>query len=121
MQTVEESIAQYSKAWSAKGLENIKIALKNCWTPISTYVDTEHDMVTGIDNFAAFINEFHEQTPGNKLQRLSKIDHHHNSGRFTWEATTPDGEKTPGMDYFEFNDQNQITCIVGFFGPFTDL
>ncbi|MBB5645923.1 nuclear transport factor 2 family protein [Pedobacter cryoconitis] len=121
MQTIEESIAQYGKAWSTKGLENIKIALKNCWTPVSTYVDTQNDMITGIDDLAAHINELHEQTPGNKLQQLSKVDHHHNSGRFSWEFTGPDGKKIPGMDFLEFNDQNQIKSIVGFFGPFTDL
>jgi len=121
MQTIEESIIHYGDAWNIEGLENIKTALKDCWTPQSTYVDTQNEMVQGIDGLANLINSFHNQVPGHILQQVSKVDAHHNRGRFKWQNLSPDGEKTEGMDYFEFNDQNQITSIVGFFGPFTDL
>lgn len=121
MQTVEESVTQYGDAWNVKGIENIKVALKDCWTSESTYVDTQNEMVKGIEGLAALINGFHEQMPGHTLQQASKVDSHHNSGRFTWVNIVPNGEKIEGMDYFEYNDQNQITRIVGFFGSFIDL
>lgn len=121
MQTLEESITQYINAWNVSGLENIKSALHECWTIESTYVDTQNILVKGIDGLAVLINEFHKQMPGHKLQQLSKADYHTNSGRFLWENTSVTGEKTVGMDYFEYNDKNQITRIIGFFGPFREL
>jgi len=121
MQTIEQSIAQYGDAWNIEGVENIKSALKDSWTLQSTYFDTQNEMVQGIDGLANLINSFHEQAPGHILRQVSKVDAHHKSGRFQWENVGPNGEKTSGMDYFEFNDRNQITRIVGFFGPFIEL
>ncbi|TCD03143.1 isomerase [Pedobacter psychroterrae] len=121
MKTIEESITQYGHAWNVQGLENIKTALEDCWIQQSTYVDTQNEMVKGIDGLASLINGFHHVAPGHTLRQLSKVDFHHNCGRFKWENIGPNGDKMEGMDYFEYNDDNQITCIVGFFGPFTNL
>jgi len=121
MKTLEESVTQYANAWNIQGIDNIKAALQGCWAPESTYVDTQNEMVTGIDGLAALIDAFHRQAPRHLLQQVSKVDAHHNCARFTWVNLGPNGEKMEGMDYCEYNDQNVITCIVGFFGPFTDL
>jgi hypothetical protein len=39
------------------------------------------------------------------------------SGRFSWALTFPDGYVSEGIDYFEFDAENKITKIVGFFEP----
>ncbi|WP_158799805.1 isomerase [Pedobacter sp. L105] len=94
---------------------------KSCWTQESTYVDSQNGPVKGLDGLAGLINGFHEQMPGQQIQQRSKVDAHHNGGRFSWENIQDNGEKIEGMDYFEYNDQNKITRIIGFFGPFIDL
>jgi hypothetical protein len=121
IETIEDSITQYAEAWNVAGTENIKAALKDCWTPESTYYDPQNELVTGLNGLADLIDSFHQQAPGHRLYQTSKVDAHHYCGRFLWENVDPNGKKIVGMDYFEFNDQNQVTRIVGFFGPFTDL
>jgi len=121
MNTIEASIAQYNEAWSVKETEAIKATLKDCWTAESTYTDPQTDLLKGFEGLAAHINGFHKHFIGGKIQQASKADCHHHSGRFKWILTQADGVKIEGMDYFEFNDQNQIIRIVGFFGPFTNL
>jgi hypothetical protein len=39
-------------------------------------------------------------------------------GRYTWNVVLPT-ETKEGFDYFEFNEQYQITRLVSFFGPLT--
>jgi hypothetical protein len=50
-----------------------------------------------------------------KSKVLAEPHIHHHSGRFRWLAICPEGYPVEGMDYFEFDSENHITRIVGFF------
>ena len=115
-QTVEESIAQYFVAWNEKGVKNIKAALEKCWTADSTYADPNNPPTKGFDGLAALIQNSEEKMPERKFSQTSKADFHHHSGRFKWLLTKKDGSATEGLDYFEYDAENRITRIVGFFG-----
>lgn len=115
-QTIEESIRQYNQAWNEKGLQNMKAALKKCWTADSTYADPNNAPTEGFDGLAGLIQKSWDSTPDRKFTQISKADVHHNSGRFKWLLTKKDGTMTEGLDYFEYDSENRITRIVGFFG-----
>lgn len=115
-QTVEESVRQYIQAWNEKGLKNIKAALEKCWTADSTYADPNNLPTKGPDGLAAVIQGSQDKMPERKFSQMSKADFHHNSGRFKWLLTQKNGETTEGLDYFEYNSENRITRIIGFFG-----
>lgn len=114
-QTIEESIEQYVAAWNEKGTENIKAALEKCWTDDSTYADPNNAPTKGLDSLAMLIGRSHEQMPGRRFSPLSKPEFHHGSGCFKWRLTKKDGEARDGLDYFEYDSENRITRIVGFF------
>jgi hypothetical protein len=115
-QTVEESITQYIQAWNEKGLKNIKTALEKCWTADGTYTDSNNPPMKGLDKLAAVIQGSQEKMPERKIARTSRVDFHDNSGRYQWLLTKKNGEKSEGLDYFEFNAENRITRVVSFFG-----
>ena len=119
-QTVEESIEQYVAVWNVVGAENIKAALKRCWTAKSTYADRNNAPVKGFDALAELIGRAQERSPGGLYCQTSPPDFHHGSGCFKWRLTKRDGETCDGLnyldglDYFEYNAKNEIVCIVGF-------
>ena len=114
-QTVEESIKEYVAAWNEMGAENMKAALGKCWMADSSYADPNNSPVKGPDGLAALIQRSHDQMPGRKFSRLSEAEFHHGSGCFKWLLTKKNGDTLEGLDYFEYNAENQITRIVGFF------
>ena len=114
-QTIEESITQYTGAWNEEGIENIKAALEECWTVDSTYADPSNAPVKGLDELVTLIGRAQEQSPGGRFTLTSPAEFHHKSGCFKWRLTKKDGSHRDGMDYFEYNAENQIVRIVGFF------
>ena len=114
--SLEESVKLYAQAWNEEGLENIKAALEKCWTAESTYIDPQNPLTKGADELAALIQTSEDKMPGRKFRQLSEPDFHNHSGRFKWLLTRKDGTTREGFDYFEYNDNHQITRIVGFFG-----
>ena len=114
-QKVKDTIAQYTDAWNTKGIEIIAAKLSAFWTAESTYVDPKNPKVTGIEELASFIQSVYDQMPDLVIIDTSKIDYHNNSGRFFWTMKIKNEVILTGMDYFEMNDQHQLTKIVGFF------
>ena len=94
----------------------MKAALEKCWTSDSTYADPNNLPTRGFDGLAALIQSSWDNMPERKFTQLSKVDFHHNSGRFKWLLTMKDGSTKEGLDYFEYDSENRITRIVGFFG-----
>ena len=114
-QTVEEITKQYVQSWNEKGLKNMKESLDKCWTADSTYADPNNAPFKGFDALIALIVRAQEQAPGGIYSQTSPPEFHHGSGRFNWRLTKKDGSKRNGMDYFEYDSENRITRIVGFF------
>jgi len=117
--TVEESIEQYIAVWNVKGAENIKAALEKCWTADSTYSDANNAPVKGFDALAELIKRAQERSPEGVYSQTSPPDFHHGSGCFKWRLTKRDGETFDGLDYFEYNSENEIVRIIAFIGIFS--
>jgi hypothetical protein len=115
-QTVEESITLYIQAWNEKDLKNIKAALEKCWTADGTYTDPSNPPLKGLDKLAAVIEGSQEKMPERKIAQTSRVDFHDNSGRYKWLLTKKNGDKSEGLDYFEYDSENRIVRIVSFFG-----
>lgn len=114
--SVEEMIKQYVAAWNEKGLAEFKAAFAPCWAADATYTDPNFALVKGVDGIAELANTSLEKIPVRKFHVLASPDYHHNAGRYTWKVDLPE-ETKEGFDYFEFNEENQITRLVSFFGP----
>ena len=115
--TMEESVRQYTHAWNQENPTSIKEALAQCWSEKSTYVDPQTSLAVGVNQLMEVIYNSYKRSPGRKFRLVSKPDCHHGSGRFKWELVMANQDVIEGMDYFEYNEKNQIIRIVGFFGP----
>jgi len=115
--TIEESVRQYTYAWNQESPAAIHEALSTCWSENSTYIDPQTPLTIGIGELVEVIYNSYKELPGRKFSLVSQADCHHGSGRFKWELIMPNKKVIEGMDYFEYNEKNQITRVVGFFGP----
>jgi len=115
MKTIEEAIRTYTSAWNETDPEKIKARISRCWAEEGSYTDRLTDTITGQQGITDLITRSYEQMGPRTFQVLGAPETHHYSGRFRWLATFPEGYPAEGMDYFEFNADNRITRIVGFF------
>ena len=113
----------YFKAWGEPDSEKRAELLKSAWTENGIYTDpTAH--IEGRDALVKHIQQVlsSPQFKGASLAQASEFDIHHNVFRFQWELKDASGVTVmEGMDYGEFNEQGQISKIVGFFGPVAKL
>lgn len=114
-QPLEESIRRYFLAWNQTGLDAISATLQSSCVSSGIYTDPQN-APTGIEGLAAIIQHSQEAAPGRIVTLTSRIDFHHGSGRYTWVLTKPNGDKSQGMDYVEYDADNRITRVVSFFG-----
>ena len=112
---IEETILTYTSAWNETEPEAIREKINQCWAAEGTYTDKITDTITGQEAITGLIISSYEQMGPRTFKVLSQPDAHHQSGRFRWLAIRPEGYPIEGMDYFEFDGQNRITRIVGFF------
>jgi hypothetical protein len=111
--SVEKMIAQYLLAWNENNLEAYKEEFSKCWAPEATYSDPfgEYKGVDGISNFA---QKSLEIVPERKFKILENPEYHHKFGKYAWMVEF-EGKTNVGYDYFEFNDNFEITRLVSFF------
>lgn len=114
-QNINEVILTYTSAWNETEPEAILEKISKCWAPAGTYTDRLTDTITGPDAITNLIISSYEQMGPRKFQVLAEPQVHHQCGRFRWLAIRPEGYPVEGMDYFEFDSENRITRIVGFF------
>jgi hypothetical protein len=115
IKNIEEIILIYTDAWNETGREAIREKIDQCWSPEGTFTDKITDTITGRDAITDLIIGSYEQMGPRTFTVLAEPATHHRSGRFRWLVTRPEGYPAEGMDYFEFDEQNLITRIVGFF------
>jgi hypothetical protein len=113
--SIEEIILIYTSAWNETEREAIREKIDQCWSAEGTYTDKLTDTIAGRDAITDLIISSYSQMGPRTFQVLAGPDTHHRSGRFRWLVIRPEGYPAEGMDYFEFDEQNQITRIVGFF------
>lgn len=112
--SVEEMINHYVAAWNEKGLEKFKAAFAPCWAGDATYTDPNFALVKGLNGLAELAASSLENSPVRTFSVLTAPDYHHHVGRYNWKVVLPT-ETKEGFDYFEFNDNYQITRLVSFF------
>jgi len=115
IKSIEETILIYTSAWNENEREPIREKIGQCWSAEGTYTDKLTDTVTGRDAITELIISSYEKMGRRRFKVLAEPVTHHQSGRSRWLAIRPEGYPTEGMDYFEFDEQNRITRIVGFF------
>jgi hypothetical protein len=115
IKNIEETILTYTSAWNETEREAVLEKISTCWAPGGSYTDRLTDTITGQDAIADLIISSYGQMGPRKFQVLAEPPVHHQSGGFRWLAMKPEGYPVEGMDYFEFDSENRITRIVGFF------
>lgn len=116
--SVEEMIGQYLSAWNENSLESYRKEFGKCWAPDAVYLDP-YGEYKGLDGLSGFAHKSLDITPDRKFSIFEKPEHHHQSGRYAWKAEAG-GLTSVGYDYFEFNDNFEITRLVSFFTLRTD-
>lgn len=112
---IEETILAYTSAWNEQEPEVIREKISQCWAPDGTFTDKLTDTITGREAISDLIFRSYELMGPRTFKVLGEPETHHQSGRFRWLAIRPEGYPLEGMDYFEFDELNRITRIVGFF------
>jgi len=112
---LQENILIYTSAWNEMNREAIHEKINRCWSTEGTYTDKLTDTITGRDAITDLIVGSYEQMGPRTFKILAEPVTHHRSGTFRWLAIRPEGYPIEGSDYFEFDEQNRITRIVGFF------
>lgn len=112
---IEESILLYTSAWNETDRSVIREKIARCWSPEGTFTDKVTDTITGREALTDLIISSYEKSGPRIFTVLAEPATHHRSGRFRWMVTRPEGYPAEGMDYFEFDEQDLITRIVGFF------
>ena len=116
----KESLEHYFQAWNTPDEAARRAHLEAGWAENATYTDPTadvHGREALVKHIAGFLGN--PAMKGYSIVRVTGIDVHHRSFRFSWEMRDPSGKTlTPGIDYGEFDDNGMITKIVGFFGPF---
>ena len=119
----QASIQNYFKAWGQRDDEKRAELLKTAWAENGIYSDPSAHVV-GRQALIKHIGQAlaSPQFQGASLSPGSAVDIHHQVFRFEWKMSDASGKTLiKGMDYGEFNEQGQITKIIGFFGPFPKL
>jgi hypothetical protein len=115
IKSIEEIILIYTNAWNETEREAIREKIDQCWSAEGTFTDKVTDTITGRNAITELIINSYDQMGLRTFKVLAEPVTHHRSGRFSWLVIRPEGYPAEGMDYFEFDEENRITRIVGFF------
>jgi hypothetical protein len=111
--SVEKMIEQYVSAWNENSLELYQREFAKCWAKDAVYIDP-YSEVNGLDALADFAYKSLGIMPTRKFSILEKPEFHNTFGKYVWKVEI--GEQTnTGLDYFEFNDNFEITRLISFF------
>jgi len=115
IKNIEATILTYTSAWNETEREAILEKISRRLAPGVTYTDPLTDTITGPEAVADLIISSYAQMGPRTFQVLAEPQAHHQCGRFRWLAIRTEGYPVEGMDFFEFDSENRITRIVGFF------
>ena len=119
--SVEETIAEYSAAWSQTDAASRMAMLRRTVAEDVPYRDPGAH-VTGLDALSDVIAGVQAQFPGAVLVRTSAVDAHHDCMRFSWAFLDPAGATLlEGIDVCTVADDGRIASFTVFFGPLPDL
>ncbi|MFT3935684.1 MAG: hypothetical protein QM726_18800 [Chitinophagaceae bacterium] len=113
-QSIEETVQQYTDTWNLENADEIRAGFEKCLSPGCTYTDKNTPGFAGPQSFTDLAMKSHELSPGRRFTLTSVPEYFSNKGRYFWRVSFPDKPARDCMDYFEFNNENKITAIVGF-------
>lgn len=110
-------IDTYFEVWNESDFDKRRILLREIWFKHGEYIDPRADL-KGVDELAVHIDKIQNGRPGSKIVRTSKIEVHHQIGRFKWQLLNADKMSLlEGLDIVFFtDDREKIKRIIGFFG-----
>lgn len=115
--SIADSLAAYGAAWSESDAAKRDALLEQAWAEDGVYRDPMAD-VAGRAGLSAHIGGFLASQPGARIELTSAPSLHHGHIYFTWRMVAADGSVSiEGVDFGSYNGDEQITQIVGFFGP----
>lgn len=122
MKNITQTLDRYLSAWNQKTPEAVKAAFLECCAPeitytdknASTYTDDPTHLVRGIDEFTALVMGSHAKVPGRTFSILTTPQYFDGHCHYSWGLHIPGREVMVGWDYFQYNESNLITTIIGF-------
>lgn len=110
--TIDAYLASLDEADDAKRAELVA----RSWAEDGRYTDPLQEL-NGHAELASVQGLVQQTYPGASFRRTSGIDVHHESLRFAWDLTNPDGSLVvAGIDVGTVGPDGRLTSIVGFFG-----
>jgi len=110
--TIDAYLASLDEADDAKRAELVA----RSWAEDGRYTDPLQEL-NGHAELASIHGAVQHTYPGASFRRTSGIDVHHESVRFAWDLTNPDGSLVvAGIDVGTVGDDGRLTSITGFFG-----
>lgn len=113
-QSIEENVQQYTNTWNLEDVDDIKAGFEKCLSSTCTYKDKNTPGVSGIQSFTDFVLGSHKIAPGRLFSLISEPEYFSHNGRYFWRVSYTDKAAKDCMDYFEFDEENKISAIVGF-------
>lgn len=109
-------IDRYCAAWCESDAAARTEILEAVWHEQGRYSDPTAE-VTGRTALSDLIEETQTRFPGGQVVRLSPVDAHHESFRFTWTMKLGGDKQLPeSIDFGRIAEDGRIGEITGFFG-----
>lgn len=115
MASYPEALDHMLAAWNEPDSTQVRRHLEKALNKNVRFVDPSID-VAGIEGFEKNVHEVKSNIPGAVYSRTSCVDSQHNFHRYHW-AIHQDGKLLlSGFDVTETDEQERVSCVIGFFG-----
>lgn len=105
---------RYVRSWQVASLAEKRELYATCLAPACVYTDPL-TRVTGWEQLAAYMLNFHEQVPGGHFVTQEFLAHHGRSVA-RWKMMSGAGaELGEGISYAEYDPQHFLVSMTGFF------
>ena len=116
MSDIETIVDTYLAMWNEDDDARRAKLIEKAWSDDGRYVDPMLE-AEGREALSAMVANVHANYPGHRFRRLSGIDAHHDTVRFAWDLSAPDGTTTvAGIDVGTLASDGRLRTITGFFG-----
>ena len=115
MSDVTTTVDAYFDMWNETDPAKRAELIEQAWASEGRYVDPLLE-ADGHEALSEMVATVHAHYPGQRFERISAIDTHHNLVRFAWQLAGPDGVTVAGIDVGELATDGRLRRITGFFG-----
>ena len=115
MTDVTTTVDTYFDMWNETDADKRAELIEQAWGPEARYLDPMLE-ADGHQALSEMVAGVHTQFPGQRFERTSGIDAHHDLVRFAWQLAGPEGVTVAGIDVGEIDGDGRLRRITGFFG-----